>query len=93
MVGFALVVGRELAFGHGDEFVLDHLLAEGGEAINEHLAVEVVVFVLEHACFETFEPSLLFLTILVEVVDEHLGRTFHALVDARNGEASFGHGD
>ena len=57
----------ELAFGHGDELGLDHLLAEGGEMVNEHLALEVVVFVLEDACLETFEPSLLLFAVLVEV--------------------------
>ena len=91
-VGLALVVCGELAFCHGDELGLDHLLTERRKMVHEHLAVKVVVFVLEDACLKSFEPTFLLFAIFVEVVDEHFGRTLHALVDAGDGEASLRHG-
>ena len=57
--------------------------------VYEHFAVEVVVFVLEDAGFESLHPVFMFFEILVEVVDEYLGRSLHALVDTWYGEASF----
>jgi hypothetical protein len=93
LIRLALIMSGELPLGHGDEFGFNHLFAERGEAVNKHLAFEMVVFMLKNTCFESFQPALLFLSFLIEVVDQHAGWTLHALVDARDGETALGHGD
>ena len=50
--------------------------------VDEHFSFEVVIFVLEYSCFESFKPSFLLFAVFVDVVDEDFFWALYAFIDA-----------
>lgn len=87
-----LVAAAEFAFEEGVEFAANHLLAEWGEMVYEHLSLKVVKFMLHDAGKESVDPFVVLVEVFVHVFDMNTCRTAHGFVYAGKTEATFVHG-
>lgn len=67
-VSYRTIVKIHLASGNVVEFATVHLLADGGNAVDKQLALEVVKFMLNHACKISLDILVVFLPILVKPI-------------------------
>ena len=83
-----LVGSLVLAFGHGGQLALDQRLAQRRETIDEQLAVQVIVLVLNHPGREAVVLLVVFDEMLVHIADAYPFRPAHVLVQAGQAQAT-----
>ena len=81
-ISLGLVVAAHLAVDNLIELVANKLLADGRNMVGEHMAFEMVVFMLNHTSQITLDYLIMGLKILVEPGKVYFLDTRHALVNS-----------
>lgn len=81
-ISLGLVVAAHLAVDNLIELVADKLLTDGRNMVDEHMAFEMVVFMLNHTSQITLDYLIMGLKILVEPGKVYFLDTRHALVNS-----------
>ena len=85
------VAAAEASLQDGTQLVLDQLLAQRGESVDEHDALQVVELMLHHAGQIAVHPLVVLVEVLVLVVYMDTGGTGHALMDGGDAETALLH--
>lgn len=83
------VAGAEVAGLKLAEFAAYELSPYLGDAVDEHVAVQMVKLVLHHAAAEAVEGLGYGFSLLVDVLDGDSLRAGYGAVDVRNAQAAF----
>ena len=83
--GDSAIAAADFSASHVIEFVSDHLLADGGDAVGVNGAQEVVELMLDDTCEKTCELLLVFFEIFVKPVEADVFEAFYIFRHTREG--------
>ena len=80
MCSLYLVTSTEFSLKQGAKFRFYKLFAQGGYAVNKHMSVQVVKFMLHYPCEVAIHPFIVLVEFVIQVCYMYARRANHVLV-------------